>query len=100
MNFEWDSIKDTINHDKHGVSFAEAQRAFLDPNRVITIDRKHSTERETRFFCFGNVDGRIMTVRFTYRQEKIRLFGAGYWREGRKRYEEQQRLRGCTGRDR
>ncbi len=89
MNFEWDSAKDAINRDKHGVSFSEAQSAFIDPDRIISIDVKHSTERETRFFCFGKVAGKILTVRFTYRQEKIRIFGAGYWREGRKRYEEQ-----------
>jgi len=100
MDFEWDLTKESINREKHGASFAEAQRAFLDPNRIISIDGKHSTKEETRFFCFGEIDGRIMTVRFTYRQEKIRIFGAGYWREGRRRYEEQQRLRGCTGGDR
>lgn len=92
IEFEWDSAKDAINRNKHGIFFAEAQRAFLDPNRIISIDGKHSTKRETRFFCFGAIDGRIATVRFTYRQEKIRIFGAGYWREGKKRYEEQQRL--------
>ena len=100
MDFEWDSAKDAINRDKHGVSFSEAQRAFLDPDRIIALDKKHSTERETRFFCFGQVGDQIVTVRFTYRQEKIRIFGAGCWREGRKRYEEQQKLRGGSGGDR
>lgn len=34
-DFEWDEIKDLINQRKHGVSFDEAQYAFLDKNRVI-----------------------------------------------------------------
>jgi len=33
--FEWDSSKDKLNQEKHGVSFALAQLAFLDYNRVI-----------------------------------------------------------------
>ena len=88
MEFEWDGRKDAANRRKHGVSFAEAQRAFLDPNRLIARDAKHSTESEARYFCFGLVDDRILTVRFTTRDGKIRIFGAGYWRQGRKRYEE------------
>ena len=87
MNFEWDSAKDRTNLEKHGVSFVEAQQAFLDPHRVIAIDHKHSTAREKRYFCFGRIEERVMTVRFTYRQGKVRIFGAGYWREGKKKYE-------------
>jgi len=33
------------------------------------------------------VDDGILTVRFTYRDEIIRIFGAGYWRKGKKTYE-------------
>ena len=92
MEFEWDQRKDATNRRKHHVSFLEAQRAFLDPNRIIAIDTKHSTTREARYFCFGKVDEKTMTVRFTVRAEKIRIFGAGYWREGQKRYEEEKRI--------
>ena len=31
-----------------------------------------------------------MTVRFTYRNEIVRIIGAGYWRAGRKIYEKKQ----------
>ena len=90
MNFEWDDQKDAENVRKHGVCFAEAQRAFLDSSRVIARDRKHSTTKEQRFFCFGLVDDRVLTVRFTVRANRIRIFGAGYWREGRRRYDGQK----------
>ncbi len=90
MNFEWDNQKDAENVRKHGVSFAEAQRAFLDPTRVIARDRKHSTTKEPRYFCFGLVDERVLTVRFTMRANRIRIFGAGYWREGRRTYDGQK----------
>ncbi len=92
MEFEWDQRKDVANRRKHGVSFLEAQHAFLDPNRIIAIDVRHSTARETRYFCFGKVEEKVMTVRFTVRDEKIRIYGAGYWREGRKKYEERKRI--------
>ncbi len=37
-SFEWDPDKDAENQRKHGVSFLEAQVAFLDPSRVIARD--------------------------------------------------------------
>lgn len=87
MHFEWDPQKDLINRRKHQISFAEAQHAFADPKRIIALDALHSTKDERRFFCFGKVRDRVVTVRFTYRGGKIRLFGAGVWREGRQKYE-------------
>ena len=92
MEFDWDSRKDAVNRKKHGVSFAEAQRAFLDSRRIIAIDTRHSTEQERRYFCFGKMGERVMTVRFTLRAKKIRIFGAGYWREGRRRYEKENQI--------
>lgn len=78
--------KDLLNQAKHGVSFSEAQYAFADPNRIIAQDLSHS-HREKRYFCFGEVGGGVMTARFTYRAGVIRIFGAGYWRKGKKIYE-------------
>lgn len=75
VSFEWDAAKDLANRAKHGVSFEQAQHAFLDPKRVIAEDLGHS-EREKRYFCFGWVDGGVMTVRFTWRGRRIRIFGA------------------------
>ncbi|MBU4461008.1 MAG: BrnT family toxin [Verrucomicrobia bacterium] len=89
--FEWDGAKDRANQGKHGVPFALAQLAFLDPRRVIVEDTRHSTE-EDRYHCIGRVGNGIITVRFTYRADIIRVFGAGYWRKGKQIYEEQNRL--------
>ena len=88
-SFEWDPGKDEANQEKHGVTFAEAQLAFLDPQRVIARDLTHSTAREKRFYCFGQVGAGILTVRFIYRKKIIRITGAGYWRKGKKVYETQ-----------
>ncbi|MEJ0077509.1 MAG: BrnT family toxin [Alphaproteobacteria bacterium] len=89
-SFEWDEAKDRANRIKHGVSFSEAQYAFFDSRRVIAEDLDHSGA-EARYFCFGNVAGSVMTVRFTYRAGRIRIFGAGYWRKGKRLYEQQNR---------
>ena len=83
--FEWDATKDTENQKKHGIPFSLAQYAFADPRRVIAEDLVHSGT-EKRYFCFGEVGGGILTVRFTYRGGVIRIFGAGYWRKGRTIY--------------
>ncbi len=88
MMFTWDEKKNIINIKKHGIDFIDAQEAFFDPDKLIIDDRKHSTPEELRYFCFGLVDGKIATVRFTIKDNVIRIFGAGYWRQGRKRYEE------------
>lgn len=90
-NFEWDEEKDRENQEKHKVSFIEAQQTFLDPHRVIVEDMTHSSE-EDRYYCIGLVDENIMTVRFTYRGNTIRIYGAGYWRKGRKIYEDQNKV--------
>jgi uncharacterized DUF497 family protein len=64
--FEWDADKDTENQEKLGIPFSLAQYAFADPKRIIAEDLAHS-KIEKRFFCFGEADGGILTVRFTYR---------------------------------
>ena len=86
VRFEWDERKDDENQNKHGVPFALAQHAFADPDRVLAEDVGHSRV-ETRYYCFGKVGDGIMTVRFTYRRNRIRIFGAWYWRKGKEIYQ-------------
>jgi uncharacterized DUF497 family protein len=89
--FEWDRKKDQENREKHGISFAKAQVAFADPSRVIAEDHVHSSS-EKRYYCFGMVTGGVLTVRFTYRRNVIRIFGAGYWRKGKRIYERENQV--------
>ena len=86
VRFDWDPDKDAENQRKHGVSFGRAQYAFADPKRVIAKDASHS-QTEDRYYCFGEVDGGVLTVRFTSRASVIRIIGAGYWRKGKATYE-------------
>ena len=91
-SFEWDDEKDAQNRKKHGVPFVLAQFAFADPHRLILEDLSHSTETEKRYFCLGKIGDGILTVRFTYRNNRIRIFGAGYWRKGKRIYEQENQI--------
>jgi uncharacterized protein len=89
--FEWDQTKNRQNQSKHGVAFELAQLAFADPRRVIAEDLQHS-ESEKRYYCFGKAGGGVMTVRFTHRENVIRILGAGYWRRGKAIYERENKI--------
>ncbi|MBI3124009.1 MAG: BrnT family toxin [Ignavibacteriales bacterium] len=90
-SFEWDENKNKLNQKKHTISFEEAQYAFSDPNRIIARDLEHSGSEE-RFYCFGKIDESIVTVRFIYRNNKIRIIGAGFWRKGKEIYEKENKI--------
>jgi uncharacterized DUF497 family protein len=85
-DFEWDNTKNQENVKKHGIPFEIAQFAFADPKRIILEDLGHSN-KEKRYYCIGKIEEEIVTVRFTYRKNVIRIFGAGYWRKGKNIYE-------------
>jgi uncharacterized DUF497 family protein len=90
-HFECDEAKNQENQNKHGISFEIAQFAFTDTKRVILKDLTHS-EKEKRYYCIDKIDDGIVTVRFTYRRNVIRIFGAGYWRKGKNIYEEENKI--------
>ena len=90
-NFGWDEEKNDENLRKHGVDFETAQYAFIDKRRVIAKDVEHRKD-EKRYYCFGKVKGGVLTVRFTYRNKRIRIIGAGYWRKGKNIYEKQNKI--------
>ena len=89
--FEWDEDKNRLNQKKHFISFEEAQYAFADSKRIIAKDLHHS-KNEERFYCFGKIADSIVTVRFTYRNNIIRIIGAGYWRKGKQIYEKENKI--------
>ena len=91
VTFEWDQEKNHLNRKKHSISFEEAQYAFSDLKRIIAKDLQHS-DSEERYYCFGKIGEDIVTVRFTYRNNKIRIIGAGYWRKGKQIYEKQNKV--------
>ncbi len=89
--FEWDTKKDQENQEKHGVAFGVAQFAFADPKRAIADYLSHGANEKPPF-CFGQVEDGILTVRFVYRDDVMRIFGAGYWRKGKQIYERENKV--------
>lgn len=76
MHFQWDPQKARANLAKHGVSFEEAMRAFLDPLSVTILDPDHP-ESEDRFVLIGQSPaGRLLVVVHTDRGDAIRLISA------------------------
>ena len=73
-SFSWDRRKEAENIQKHGVDFKTASLIFKDPRLIVLMDKAHSLEEE-RFWGIGSVRGRILTVRFVCRQDKIRILG-------------------------
>lgn len=74
MDFEWDNAKERSNRKKHGIDFTAAAKAFLDPY-MIEFD-EHDASGELRFNAIGLVDGRILFVTYTMRDEVIRIISA------------------------
>jgi uncharacterized protein len=54
MNFDWDTGKAQTNLRKHRVSFEDAARVFLDPNRIEHFDGRE-TYGEDRWKTVGRV---------------------------------------------
>jgi uncharacterized protein len=78
MNFEWDPSKARSNLRKHHVSFTDASRVFLDPNRIETFDSRETYD-EDRWKTIGLVDPVLLAVVYTVRgkdADTIRLISA------------------------
>ena len=74
MDFEWDSAKEQANRRKHGVDFRTAAKVFLDPH-VIEFDDLNAAA-ELRFNAIGLVDGRMLFVTYTMRDDVVRIISA------------------------
>lgn len=78
MTFEWDPSKAESNLHKHGVSFEDAARVFLDPLRIETLDNWEAYS-EDHWKTIGYVEPALLVVVYTLRgkdDETIRLISA------------------------
>jgi len=78
ISFEWDENKNTINKDKHGLSFEEAREVFYDDNAVLFDDPDHSIGEE-RFLIIGMLkSSKVCIVSHCYRDNDnvIRIISA------------------------
>lgn len=78
IEFAWDPRKARSNLAKHGISFDEAQTAFLDDSARLIDDPDHSGEEE-RFVLLGfSIQAHCLIVSHCYRDSGavIRLISA------------------------
>ena len=73
--FQWDDTKAAQNFAKHGVSFEAVKAVFKDPFAVEYTDDREDYGEE-RFVIIGLVDGRLLFVAYTMREEIIRVISA------------------------
>lgn len=100
--FTWDPIKNVQNFRKHGISFEEAETAFLDENALIYADPDHSDE-EDRFILLGfSARTNLLVVVHCYRKNgnEIRIISARKaTRRERDYFAEETSICGLTNRE-
>ncbi|MDR1445960.1 MAG: BrnT family toxin [Treponema sp.] len=75
----WHNEKNELNKKKHGISFEEATGVFDDPFLWEKYDVENSLDEE-RYRVIGTItgfiQGKLVTVSVTYRDEFVRIFSA------------------------
>jgi hypothetical protein len=74
MEFDWDEEKAEANIKKHGVSFEVAIYIWLGP--VVEREDNRFDYGEERLIAFGEVDGRVLAVVYTWRGDVCRIISA------------------------
>jgi uncharacterized DUF497 family protein len=66
--FDWDEGNSRKN-EKHGITKAEVEQAFLNKPLIVASDVKHS-QQEARFHALGRTDAnRCLLITFTERED-------------------------------
>jgi uncharacterized DUF497 family protein len=73
--FEWDDAKAAANLTNHGVSFEHARLVFADLFAIGEVDDRENYG-EVRFTIVGMVEGTLIFVAYTERDERIRIISA------------------------
>ena len=78
QQFEWDADKAEANLRKHRIAFEAARRVFEDDFAVEwpDADLPYGPYGEMRFVITGMVDGRLLRVAYTERNDRIRIISA------------------------
>ena len=74
MEFEWDSIKNQRNIEKHGIDFTDAVRIFERPTLKVVDNRRNYSEK--RIVAMGTVEDVILYVVYTVRDDIWRIIPA------------------------
>ena len=73
IGFDWDEANSGKSASKHSVSRAEAEQIFFDEQLLLADDVKHSQD-EPRYHALGQtIEGRLLHVTFTLRDNQTRV---------------------------
>jgi len=73
LEFEWYPPKAIANLKKHKVSFAEGRTIFGDRKHLVVPDHEHRFDERRSLAIGRSSKGRLLTVCFTERGERIRI---------------------------
>jgi uncharacterized DUF497 family protein len=71
MELQWDEAKRKSNLHNHGIDFVGIEQAFEGETVTILDDRFDYGEE--RFVTFGLLDGRVVAIAHTEKEEVIRI---------------------------
>jgi len=76
MEYEWDEAKRLANLRKHGIDFTDVPAVF--DGDIVTVEDDRYGYGEQRFVTFGLLQGRVIAVVHTEREDctRIKLNGA------------------------
>ena len=74
LQFEWDENKRLNNIRKHGIDFVDAVIIFENDNVIIEDDRFNYNEQ--RFIVLGLLQGWVIVIVYTEREDIIRIISA------------------------
>lgn len=70
MKFEYDSNKSSINEEKHGINFDDAQTLWQDDN---LLEVPLNFPDEIRCLCIGKIGNKYWSAVITYRTDTVRI---------------------------
>ena len=80
MRFEWNTVKETKNIRKHGVTFEQASYVFADPFALNRYDDEHSDTEERWIMLGKSINQVVLVVAHTFRNseniELVRIISA------------------------
>lgn len=74
MEFEWDETKRLTNLRKHGIDFIDVPIVF--DGYIVTVADERFNYGEQRFVTFGLLQGRVVAIVHTERDECTRIISA------------------------
>lgn len=66
MLFEWDKKKNTVNKNKHGISFEEAAEIFDDPLHISIMDHRFDYYDERWITIGATKNGTVIVIGHLY----------------------------------